>query len=238
MPFGAFVMSFLGQAGISVSYSQSKYIKGLFFKPMSIIPNGIDLQEYDIELRVTEKYNDEKFTLLFVGRMEPRKGVLYALKSFEQLKRKYANMRLIIAGDGDGKEEAEAFVKEQKLEDVVFLGYVEEEEKLKLFNTADVFLAPALFGESFGIVLLEAMAMGIPMVGFGNEGYKNVIKDEWLEYFPEPRDLDAFTKSVEKLYLNPEIGNQMVTWGRAEVKQYDWKEVSKKVLNVYRKILS
>ena len=82
------------------------------------------------------------------------------------------------------------------------------------------------------------MAMGIPLVGFGNEGYKNVIKDEWLEYFPEPRDLDAFTKSVEKLYLNPEIGNQMVTWGRAEVKQYDWKEVSKKVLNVYRKILS
>ncbi|MEQ6120660.1 glycosyltransferase family 4 protein [Reichenbachiella sp. MALMAid0571] len=237
MPFGAFVMSFLGQAGISVSSSQSKYIKGLFFKPMNIIPNGIDLQVYEAEQEISEEYNDGKFNLLFVGRLEPRKGVLYALKAFALLKGRYEDIRLIIAGDGDGKEEAEAYVRDQKLDDVVFTGYIEENEKLKLMNTANVFLAPALFGESFGIVLLEAMAMGIPMVGFGNEGYKNVIKGEWLEYFPKPRDLDTFTKSLEKLYLNSDVRNRMITWGRKEVKQYDWKAVSSKVLKVYKEIL-
>jgi len=151
MPFGAFIMSFLGQAGISVSYSQSKYIKGLFFKPIKIIPNGIDLKIYEDKHKISDLYNDGKFHLLFLGRLEPRKGVYHALNSFAFLKKKYSNMRLIIAGEGDGKEEAETFVKDRQLDDVVFLGYVEEDLKFKLLNTVDVFLAPALYGESFGL---------------------------------------------------------------------------------------
>lgn len=237
MPFGAFVMSFLGQAGISVSYSQSRYIKALFFKPFKIIPNGIDLKIYKHKHKVSELYKDGKFNILFLGRLEPRKGVLNALNSFAILKKKYVNMRLIIAGGGDGKEDAETLVKDRQIDDVVFLGYVEEEVKFKLLNTADVFLAPALFGESFGIVLLEAMAIGISMVGYGNEGYKNIIKDEWLELFPEPRDIGGLTKGIEKLYLNPGIRKSMIEWGKKEVQKYDWKKISEEVLQVYLGVL-
>jgi len=75
------------------------------------------------------------------------------------------------------------------------------------------------------------------MVGYGNEGYKNVIKDEWLEFFPEPRDIRGLTMAIEKLYLKPEIRNSMVDWGKKEVQKYDWKKISEEVLQVYERVL-
>ena len=165
--------------------------------------------------------------------MEPRKGLDYALRAFEVLKPKYVDLRLIIAGDGDGRKEAEEFVKARGLLDVEFLGFVDESTKFGLLKTADLYLAPSLFGESFGIVLLEAMAAGIPMAGFGNEGYMNVINGEWQEYFPKPKDLSALVEKMEKLYLNPDLRKRMVQWGEKKVRKYDWDVLCKDVLKVY-----
>lgn len=237
MPFGAFIMSFLGGEAISVSHSQSRYIKSVFIKPPNIIPNGIDSAFIDQKLVPLEEYMDGKFNLLFLGRMEPRKGLDYTLKAFESLKSKYGDLRLIIAGDGDGRKDAQDFVKARALLDVEFLGFVDDPTKYNLLKTADLYLAPSLFGESFGIVLLEAMAVGIPMAGFGNEGYLNVIKGDWQEYFPEPRDQSALIEKIEKLYLNPDLRKRMIQWGEKEVRKYDWNVLCQDVLKVYGRVV-
>lgn len=222
---------------ISVSASQAKYINKLTRKKPVIIPNGIN-PEYVSHGKPIDRYKDGMFNLLFLGRFEERKGLIYALRAFKQLKKKYEDMRLLIAGDGEGRYEADDYIKSNNLKDIEFLGFVSEETKFDLLQTADIYLAPAIFGESFGIVLLEAMACGLPMVGFGNEGYMNIINGEWEAFFPKPKDTDALINQIEVLYHNKEKRDAMKSWGLNEVNQYSWNNVTENILEIYQKALS
>ena len=112
---------------------------------------------------------------------------------------------------------------------------MDEKTKQQLLVTADLYLAPALYGESFGIVLLEAMASGTAMVGYGNDGYLNVIKGNG-RIFPTPCNLTEFTSKIEKLYLNPKIRSEMIAWGLKEAKKYDWADLATKIESLYKSV--
>ena len=143
-------------------------------------------------------------------------------------------MKLLIAGDGDGRAEVEQYIKDHSLVDVELLGFVSEAEKYRLLMESDVYLAPALYGESFGIVLLESMAVGTPIAGYANSGYKNVITPEMASGFAEPGDLREFVACIENLI--PSKKREMLSkHGLEEVKKYNWAEVSKEVNEVYLK---
>jgi phosphatidylinositol alpha-mannosyltransferase len=221
---------------ISVSESQSKYINKYTSKKPIIIPNGIN-PEFVSQGSPISEYKDGKFNLLFLGRFEERKGLMYALKAFKELKVKYNNMRLIIAGDGNGRIEGENFIIANNLPDVEFLGFVDEKTKLDLLKTADIYLAPAIYGESFGIVLLEAMACGLPMVGFGNEGYMNIIQGEWAQFFPKPKDLKTFIEQIDILYNQSDKREAMKAWGLNEVHKYSWHSVTDRIAKIYDQAL-
>lgn len=238
MPLASGVVTLVADELISVSKSQAKYVTRFFTKKPAIIPNGINPEQFNTSFDPWAEYQDDKFNLLYLGRFEGRKGLFYALESFKQLKPKYPNLRLLIAGDGDQKQDALDFVSNNHLEDVVFLGFVDEDKKASLIRTAHIMLATAIFGESFGIVLLEAMACGTPMVGFGNSGYLNVINGKWTEYFPEPRDGQSLTDKIEKLYNNPDIREEMIDWGIEEAKKYEWAKITEQVETVYQKALA
>lgn len=218
---------------ISVSETQAAFINRFSSRIIDIIPNGIDLAHYRQDIQMENKYRDGKFNMLFLARLEPRKGLIYALECFKALKQKHPNLRLIIAGDGDERQLAENFIRENQLPDVGLLGFVSEKEKIQLLKTADLFLAPSVFGESFGIVLLEAMAIGTPMTGFANAGYKNVLTKEMLPYFPSPRDIDSLIAATDSLISDPEKSKQLSQEGLKEVKKYDWKTISKKIESIY-----
>ncbi len=236
MPSISSIISTFLDGVISVSKSQSQYINKLTRKKPVIIPNGINPASVSKGVAI-QKYKDGNFNLLFLGRFEERKGLMYALEAYKILKEKYTDMRLIIAGDGDGKDEAVSYVKSNKLADIGFLGFVDEPTKLDLLKTADVYLAPAIYGESFGIVLLEAMACGLPMVGFGNEGYMNIINGKWTDFFPKPKDIESFVRQIEILYNQPETKDEMIAWGLREVNQYSWDSVTDRIMEVYEKAL-
>ncbi len=227
------IFKFLDQI-ISVSKSQSQFISRFSKREIHIIPNGIDLSE--IEEVAPEKINrnDDSFQMFFMGRLEPRKGVMHALQAYHQLKQRYPRMKLIIAGDGDDRNEVEKYIDDFSLVDVHVLGFVSEEEKYRLLKESDIYLAPALFGESFGIVLLESMAVGTPIAGYANSGYKNVITKEMEVGFAEPGDLIQFISCIEKL-IPSTIREELSKHGLEEVKKYDWAEVSKEVNEVYSK---
>lgn len=209
-----------------------------FFKnfdgPKTVIPNGIDLEKFNKKVPKIKKFCDGKFNILFVGRIDERKGLIYLLKAFEILKRKNKNIRLIVIGKGEEEEKCKEFVKNHKLEDVIFEGKVEGEKVASYYATCDLFCSPAIFGESFGIVLLEAMASGKPIVGFANEGYLELIKNTPFEpFFPKPRDFLSLAQKIEILIQNPSLRKKLGKWGERKSKNYAWPKIANKILQFY-----
>ena len=131
-----------------------RFFRG-YENPMKIIANGINLEEFNPNIKGYKKFDDEKINILFVGRIEERKGLVYLLEAYKILQEKHDNLRLIIVGDGPLKKDCERFVKCNGLKDVVFEGQIEDGAIAKYFNSSHIFCSPAIFGESFGIVLLD-----------------------------------------------------------------------------------
>lgn len=174
-------------------------------------------------------------TLLFLSRLEPRKGVIHALRVYRRLLNLHPRLELLIAGEGSAETAARSYVKQYDLNGVHFLGYVEENEKQALYRRADVYLAPALYGESFGIVLLEAMAAGTPVAGYGNAGYRTVADGYAPENFPDPGDVTALAARVDVLLSDPVYRNTIIQRGLRHVSRFDWRTVAESVLAVYQR---
>jgi len=150
----------------------SKYVPGYY----NIIPNGIDLEHFSPDVPPIEEFCDGKQNILFVGRLEYRKGVNYLIKAYQQVKREIPNSRLIIVGPGTRlRKKYERWIGRHGLRDIVFIGYSSYAELPRYYKTADVFCAPATSRESFGIILLEAMAVGKPIVATNIAGYASVV---------------------------------------------------------------
>ena len=184
-----------------------------------MIPNGIDPSYFSATaVEPIREYDDGKLNILFVGRLEKRKGVKYLIRAFDIVKRECPSSRLIIVGSGDRlRKKYEKEIKEKNIEDVVFTGYVSDEDLIRYYRLADIFCAPATGKESFGIVLLEAMAAGKPViaspVGVNSEIVKNskngfiaATEADWLE-------------ALNKLYLQPEKRLSMGRVGRKMVEE-------------------
>jgi phosphatidylinositol alpha-mannosyltransferase len=217
---------------IAVSKTALKYFEK-FKKPKIVIPNGVDLEIFNPNHKKIEKFLDGKINLLFVGRIEERKGLIYLLRAFSILRKKYRNLRLIVAGDGPEKENCQKFVKEKKLNEVEFLGKVEKELP-SLYVTCDIFCAPSIFGESFGLVILEAMASGKPVVGFANQGYKELLEGKkGSQFLARPKDVKDLAKKLEILIKNKKLREELGQWGIQEAKKYSWEKVTEKIIDFY-----
>ena len=207
-----------------------KYYKG----PKTVIPNGIDLKEFNPGVAKIKKYSDGKLNILFLGRIEERKGLIYLLKALKILNKKYENLRLIVVGEGPLKEDYQKWIERNKLENVVFEKAISQKEVPSYYKTADIYCTPAIYGESFGIVLIEAMAMGTPVVAFANKGYKGVLeKGKGGRFLAKPRDYKTLAKKLEVLIRNPELRRETGEWGKKESQKYSWPKIVDQVLSFY-----
>jgi phosphatidylinositol alpha-mannosyltransferase len=203
--------------------------------PTTVIPNGIDLEIFNSQSKKIKKFLDGKINVLFVGRIEERKGLIYLLKAYQILTRKFPNLRLIIIGEGELKKECQDFVRKHNLKEVHFEGEKTGRELISYYKTADIFCAPSIYGESFGIVLLEAMACGLPVVAFSNEGYKEFFREKKGEKFlANPKDFKGLAKKLEILIENENLRREMGKWGIKEAKKYSWDKIAGKILNFYQ----
>lgn len=210
-----------------------------FRGPKTIIPNGIDLEVFNPEIPKLKKYSDGKINILFLGRIEERKGLIYLLKAYKILQKTLppnfgGRLRLIIGGEGPLKSDLEKWAKKNKLKNVIFEGEVEEEKTPSLYKTCDIFCSPAIFGESFGLVLVEAMACGKPVVAFANEGYKEVLTGKGARFLAKPRDYKTLAKKLEILIKNEKLREEMGQWGIPQAKKYSWPKIASQVLNFYQ----
>jgi len=203
--------------------------------PTKVIPNGIDLTKFNPKVRKLKRFRDEKVNILFVGRIEERKGLIYLLRAYRILEKKFDNLRLIIIGEGELKERCQSFAKEYNLKEVHFEGEKTGQELVSYFNSSDIFCAPSIYGESFGIVLLEAMACELPVVAFANEGYKSILEGKkGGKFLAKPKDYRDLTKKLEVLIKNEDLRNEMGRWGREEAKKYSWDKITNQILDFYQ----
>jgi phosphatidylinositol alpha-mannosyltransferase len=203
-----------------------------------IIPNGIDLKHFSPDVPPIDEFCDGKLNILFVGRLEKRKGLNYLLKSYQQVKQEIPDSRLIIVGPGTRlRRKYEKQVKRGILEDVVFVGYASYDDLPRYYKTADVFCAPATGFESFGIILLEAMAIGKPIVASNVEGYASLITHGVEGYLVPPRDEKELTRSLISLLRDESLRQEMGVKGQLKAREYAWEDIAQRLLDYYASVL-
>lgn len=224
---------------IAVSKPAMEFVSKHFPGYYDIIPNGVDLEHFSPDVLPIEEFCDGKLNILFVGRLEKRKGLDYLLKAYQRIKREISNSRLIIVGPGTRlRHKYEKQVKHSGLKDVVFVGYTSYDELPRYYKTADICCAPATGWESFGIVLLEAMAVGKPIVASNIEGYASLVTHGVEGLLVPPKDEETLAQALISLMTDESLRQQIGARGRLKAKDYDWKYIAQRVLNYYIRVLS
>jgi phosphatidylinositol alpha-mannosyltransferase len=209
----------------AVSEGAASYLLGLADVPVEIIPNGVDLKYFSSGKKRQTSENAPMKTILYLGRLENRKGVRYLLEAFARLQSKNPNVRLIVAGAGPDRDKLEQEVQVLGCTNVEFLGYVDDATKLQLFHSADLFCAPSIFGESFGVVLLEAMASNLVTVAGDNPGYSSVMQGLGKLSLVNPKDVIQFTHRLELLLFDVDLRALWQKWAKEYVRQFDYVRV-------------
>jgi phosphatidylinositol alpha-mannosyltransferase len=217
---------------IAVSAAARHFIDRFFPGDYKVIPNGVNIGRFNRAVPVA-RWQDGTPNILFVGRIEDRKGLIYLLKAFRLVRRSGHPARLLIVGSGPQEREARRYVMTRGLQNVQFLGRVSDAEKAQLFRTADIFVSPATGRESFGIVLLEAMAAGAPIVCSDIHGYKGVVQRDRQAILVQPRDHKGLAVGISRLLSEPELRARMAASGRERASQYSWEHVTAKVEEYY-----
>jgi len=221
---------------IAVSSAARHFVSRYFPGEYQIIPNGVDVDFY-ANAKPFPEYRDGKFNILFVGRLEPRKGAMYLLRAYAALKARHPETRLILCNYGPQLGELRRFVRRERLADVLFAGRVSDEDKARFYKTADVFCAPSTGQESFGIVLLEAMAAGLPIVASDIHGYKKVVQRNVSGLLVEPKDPEAIAEAVERLIREPELRARLGEAASRRAPEYDWKHVTEQLVAFYEEAM-
>ncbi len=225
---------------ICVSEAALDLISRYFPGEYAVIPNGIDVDEFGgPDVQPIEKFMDGRPNVLFVGRMEKRKGFRFLIRAFPYVVEAIPEVRLIVAG-AYGKEDKEPFVRYARmhgLNSVKFVGRISEAELPRYYKTCDVFCAPSTGFESFGIVLLEAMAAGKPIVATDIFGYRSVVDNGQEGLLVEPENEQALAEGIITLLRNPAVARKMGERGRRKAARYDWPLVARQVMAVYEELI-
>jgi len=235
-PYTKSVLKYLDEL-TAVSDAAAVYVRSLTRQPITIIPNGINLTNYKNNNNKTQAKDTNQKTILYIGRLEKRKGVKYLIKAFGLMQKEDSNLKLIIAGCGPDRQKLEDQVKNNRISNVSFVGYVSELQKLILLEKADLFCSPALYGESFGIVLLEAMAKGIVTIAGNNSGYTSVLKEMGEISIINPKDTAEFARRLHLLLYDEHLRDLWQKWAKDYVKQFSYPKIIDQYEALYVKAL-
>jgi phosphatidylinositol alpha-mannosyltransferase len=224
---------------IAVSPAARDYISAYFPGPYRIIPNGVDVTLFgNASLPPLPQFSDG-FNILFVGRLEPRKGFRYLIKAYARVKTALPQSRLLVVGPYTVADRLpfERELRRLGLSDVHFIGYVPDEELARYYQCSQVLCAPSTGFESFGMVLLEAMAAGTPIVASNIDGYSNVVKHQREGLLVSPKDVVALGDALTYLLQQHELRREMGQRGQATAARYTWDQIADRVLDCYHETL-
>jgi phosphatidylinositol alpha-mannosyltransferase len=221
---------------LSVSSAAQKIAKRDFNLESDILPNVIDYERFNTA-QPFQEYMGDKTTILFFGRLVPRKGCKLLLQAIKQLTdRGISNFKVIVCGTGPQAKELKNYVMHNGLEQIVeFKGFIEEKDKPRYYASADISVFPSNGGESFGIVLLEAMASGkAAVLGGDNVGYRSVLSPK-PELLFDPKDVTALAGKIEELLSNEKLRADQANWAKEYSREFDVNVLCKEIEDIYIK---
>jgi phosphatidylinositol alpha-mannosyltransferase len=224
------------QGRIAVSAAARELIERYFPSSYRIIPNGIDMQLFQSAVPPFQELDDGMLNVLFVGRLEKRKGLTYLLQALKKIQERTAHrVRLIVVGafTEDQRSENQREVAQLGLSDVIFAGFVSREEKVRYYKSCHVFCAPSTGGESQGIVLLEAMAAGKPVVASSIEGYRGVLEGTGAGVLVPPEDHAALASALMRFLEEESLRETLGAKGLVAAREYSWEKVATQLIAFY-----
>lgn len=201
-----------------------------------ILPNGVDDVRFASAEPLEGLINPDRPLLLFVGRLEKRKGLETLIKAFLRLRASGHHLRLCVVGEGPERERCQSLVPPSLRTEVLFVGAVSHADLPRYHASSDVFVSPATRGESFGIVLLEGMAAGLPVVASNIPGYRTVMSDGVQGRMVPPEDSIALADALDALLANAKLRTAMATEGIRTAAEYSWPVVGAQVEEMYREV--
>jgi phosphatidylinositol alpha-mannosyltransferase len=216
-------------AQLSVSQAAASCAASKVGGAVHVVPNGVDIETF---ARARPASLTPGRTLLFVGRLDRRKGFDVAVRGFARLCDRYDDLVLLVAGAGPCQGEVDA-VPQAVRRRILMLGDVDEGQLPSIYAAADVFIAPAVGGESFGTVLLEAMAAGRPIVATDIAGYREVVRADVDALVVGPRDPLALADAIGRILDDAALASRLGLSARDRVQQFAWDAVTDAVERVY-----
>jgi phosphatidylinositol alpha-mannosyltransferase len=224
---------------LAVSPAAADFAAATFHLKADVLPNVIDYQKFH-QARPLRQYNDKTLTILFLGRLVPRKGCALLLAAVARLAQEpnLPKFRVVICGDGPLAASLRKFIINHVLDNIVSLvGFVSEADKPRYYASADIAVFPSRGGESFGIVLIEAMAGGQAVVlGGDNPGYRSVLAQQ-PELLFDPLDAQALTEKLRDYLVHRAKRRQSAQWAGNYARDFDVQTVGPKLLKIYQQAL-
>ncbi len=219
----------LGEEGLNIKRDE-----------LVVVPNGIDLKEiriYKNDSVYRHQYRNKRI-ILSIGYLIERKAHIYVIEAIDRLIRKHPNIIYLIGGDGPEGKKLKEITKKKNLENYVkFLGRINRVEVMSLMSACDIFALPS-WDEAFGVVYLEAMIHGKPVIACEKEGSEDFLKNRKTGILVKPKDIDSLSDAIDYLLLNPEKAKEI---GKAAKKlvldNYNWEKSARKIIIFYREIL-
>ncbi len=196
-----------------------------------ILPNGVELDRFLSTSRIAT--SSDRQSVFFCGRHEPRKGLEVLLRAHATLP---DNVDIWIASEGPETERLKReWAGDSRL---IWLGRISDAEKAQRLSQADVFCAPSLGGESFGVVLIEAMAASTPIVASALDGYMNVATHEVDALLVEPNDPQALESALRRILLDQDLAQRLVSNGQKRASGFSMVQLAHTYVDIYRRIIA
>jgi phosphatidylinositol alpha-mannosyltransferase len=218
---------------VAVSESARSLVSSYFPGDYELIPNGIDVDRFSVAGERPDSLPAGEPVVLFVGRNEKRKGLPVLLKAFPILQREIPGCRLVLVGEGLDDKTVLRELDGQLRENVSAVGFVGDEELPAYYGAADVFCAPALGGESFGVVLLEAMACGTAVVASDITGYRDVLDRTGGGRLFKSGDPEDLALALVELLKDDGLRGELATKGIEGVREFSWRKVGDRLEECY-----
>ena len=210
---------------------------GIAEQRFTVIGNGIDLAGFHPAAPREHATVIKAPRLVYVGRFERRKGVDVLLAAFHKLTTTYPDAELTLVGDGPERPRLEQFVAHHRLRHVTFAGRVSDAQRTRWFTWADIAVAPARGGESFGIVLLEALASGCALIASDIAGYRDVAVDGRDAWLVSPDNPERMAETLSQVLLDPAGRQQRYANGLERAQAFAWPNITSAIETVYHQAL-
>jgi phosphatidylinositol alpha-mannosyltransferase len=221
---------------VCISQAAKKAISRYFEDDYKIIPQGIDVQRFAECEETVAQFMDGKVNILFVGRMEERKGLKYLIEAYSKMVNRVKDVRLVVVGDGPEKQGC-LRAAERAGGEIAFVGRAEFDQLPKFYRSSHIFCSPATGSEAQGIVLLEALASGTPVVASNIDGYNEVIADGRDGLLVPPKDPETLALTLTELCRNKELRDKLTAEGLKKAELYSWDRIGRALEQHYLQLL-